>query len=417
MLRLRDAAGRDRRLHRVHHLELSAGAHRARRPRSHRHRVPAHAGDRAARARQLRQPAGVVGDAGRQGRAAQPGLRRQRHGQRHDRGERRPRRRRERTAWTKSRSSATSRTPGFVAKRRNMHYDILGDPFFRERDVPRMLELATAREAGDTSVPAELVNYPARSAAGKKQRSQPPDLAGLMNVVPRGLDLPDRPRRRFETAWVAVDGGRIVAVGGIRDREPAGPGAGSRDLGRRRAPAGPRQRAHPSRAVVAARSRAAGARLHRLGQDSCSRSAARPGRRTMPADQLAPIRDAIARSCAAVGHRGGRRHQQLARVGRADARGRARRRRVSRAARIQGARRRAGRARRATRERAAAAAGRARVAGAARAVFDVARAVPRDPGGGQRDRRARSRACISASRRKKSSSSRRAAARGAACSR
>ena len=63
---------------------------------------------------------------------------------------------------------------GFVAKRRNMHYDILGDPFFREHAVPRTLELSTAREAGDTSVPAELVNYPARSAAGKKQRSQPP---------------------------------------------------------------------------------------------------------------------------------------------------------------------------------------------------------------------------------------------------
>jgi cyclic dehypoxanthinyl futalosine synthase len=63
---------------------------------------------------------------------------------------------------------------GFVAKRRNMHYDILGDPFCRERAVPRTLELATAREAGDSSVPAELVNYPARSAAGKKQRSQPP---------------------------------------------------------------------------------------------------------------------------------------------------------------------------------------------------------------------------------------------------
>jgi cyclic dehypoxanthinyl futalosine synthase len=62
---------------------------------------------------------------------------------------------------------------GFVAKRRNMHYDILGDPFFRDHDVQRMLELSTAREAGDTSVPAELMNYPARSAAGKKQRSGP----------------------------------------------------------------------------------------------------------------------------------------------------------------------------------------------------------------------------------------------------
>ena len=28
---------------------------------------------------------------------------------------------------------------GFAAKRRNMHYEILGDPIFRERDVPRML--------------------------------------------------------------------------------------------------------------------------------------------------------------------------------------------------------------------------------------------------------------------------------------
>jgi cyclic dehypoxanthinyl futalosine synthase len=59
---------------------------------------------------------------------------------------------------------------GFVAKRRNMHYEILGDPVFRLRDLPRMLELATARADGDSSVPAELVNYPARSAAGKRRR-------------------------------------------------------------------------------------------------------------------------------------------------------------------------------------------------------------------------------------------------------
>jgi cyclic dehypoxanthinyl futalosine synthase len=60
---------------------------------------------------------------------------------------------------------------GFVAKRRNMHYEILGDPIFRLREVPRMLSLATAREDGDASVPAELMNYEARSAAGKRQRS------------------------------------------------------------------------------------------------------------------------------------------------------------------------------------------------------------------------------------------------------
>src|SRR5436309_6948677 len=59
---------------------------------------------------------------------------------------------------------------GFVAKRRNMHYEVLGDPIFREREVPRMLELATARADGDTTVPDELMNYPARSRAGKQLR-------------------------------------------------------------------------------------------------------------------------------------------------------------------------------------------------------------------------------------------------------
>jgi cyclic dehypoxanthinyl futalosine synthase len=60
---------------------------------------------------------------------------------------------------------------GFIPKRRSMHYEILGDPIFRERAVPRMLELAAAREAGDTSVPAELRFYPARSRSGKANRS------------------------------------------------------------------------------------------------------------------------------------------------------------------------------------------------------------------------------------------------------
>jgi cyclic dehypoxanthinyl futalosine synthase len=61
---------------------------------------------------------------------------------------------------------------GFVAKRRNMHYEQLGDPVFRERAVPRMLSLATAREDGDGSVPAELNRYPARSRSGKQARTQ-----------------------------------------------------------------------------------------------------------------------------------------------------------------------------------------------------------------------------------------------------
>jgi len=59
---------------------------------------------------------------------------------------------------------------GFTPKRRNMHYEVLGDPIFRERDIPRMLALGVARADGDTSVPGELRNYPARSRAGKQLR-------------------------------------------------------------------------------------------------------------------------------------------------------------------------------------------------------------------------------------------------------
>jgi len=70
---------------------------------------------------------------------------------------------------------------GFTAKRRNMHYELLGDPVYLERDVPRMMELATAREAGDTHVPEELRLYPARSKAGKTERLQDGRIAGLQN--------------------------------------------------------------------------------------------------------------------------------------------------------------------------------------------------------------------------------------------
>ncbi len=59
---------------------------------------------------------------------------------------------------------------GYVPKRRNMHYDILGQPIFRERHVPRLLELATARASDDTAVPVELINYPARSRSERERR-------------------------------------------------------------------------------------------------------------------------------------------------------------------------------------------------------------------------------------------------------
>jgi cyclic dehypoxanthinyl futalosine synthase len=60
---------------------------------------------------------------------------------------------------------------GFVARRRNMHYQILGDPIFRERAVPRMLSLATARADGAAGEAPELRQYPARSRTGKDRRN------------------------------------------------------------------------------------------------------------------------------------------------------------------------------------------------------------------------------------------------------
>jgi len=64
---------------------------------------------------------------------------------------------------------------GLVPKRRNMHYEILGDPVFRERDVPRMLELAVARADGQAGEAGDLREYEARSAAGRAaRRSAPP---------------------------------------------------------------------------------------------------------------------------------------------------------------------------------------------------------------------------------------------------
>ena len=74
---------------------------------------------------------------------------------------------------------------GFAPKRRNMHYEILGDPIFRERAVPRMLELAVARTEGDTSRPPEIGRYAARSAAEKKARLRPEEQTELQRGKPR----------------------------------------------------------------------------------------------------------------------------------------------------------------------------------------------------------------------------------------
>jgi hypothetical protein len=61
---------------------------------------------------------------------------------------------------------------GFVAKRRNMHYDVLGDPLYRQQDIPRMLELAVAREDGTSGSGAEAERYPARSRREKLRRGE-----------------------------------------------------------------------------------------------------------------------------------------------------------------------------------------------------------------------------------------------------
>jgi len=63
---------------------------------------------------------------------------------------------------------------GLVARRRNMHYDDLGGPYFREREVPRMLELAVSRADGRAGEADELRDYEARSAAARRARGTPP---------------------------------------------------------------------------------------------------------------------------------------------------------------------------------------------------------------------------------------------------
>ena len=56
-----------------------------------------------------------------------------------------------------------------TAKRRNMHYDVLGDPIFRERAVARRFGLDVAKRDGEALVPAELGNYAGRSRAARQR--------------------------------------------------------------------------------------------------------------------------------------------------------------------------------------------------------------------------------------------------------
>jgi hypothetical protein len=62
---------------------------------------------------------------------------------------------------------------GFVPKRRTMHYEVLGDPIFRERAVPRRLSLDVAKAEDDADrIPDELAVYDARTPGAKRQRAE-----------------------------------------------------------------------------------------------------------------------------------------------------------------------------------------------------------------------------------------------------
>jgi cyclic dehypoxanthinyl futalosine synthase len=65
---------------------------------------------------------------------------------------------------------------GFSAKRRNMHYEVLGEPMFRERAIPRRLALDVAKsEDDDDRIPDELAGYDARTPAARRLRAQQRD--------------------------------------------------------------------------------------------------------------------------------------------------------------------------------------------------------------------------------------------------
>ena len=103
---------------------------------------------------------------------------------------------------------------GFVPVRRNMHYERLGVPVFRERDVPRMMELAVARAEGDTSRPprssATSREAPLRRRRG---RSTPPSSGWRTFIAPRG-SCRSPPRRSSEA------GSRSIAAASSRSALP-----------------------------------------------------------------------------------------------------------------------------------------------------------------------------------------------------
>ena len=118
-----------------------------------------------------------------------------------------------------------------------MHYEILGDPMFRLRDVPRMLELATARADGDTCVPVELAELPGEKRGRKAPSSAWPDESGQ----PRACHRDSVSTSVYRAAWVCPIASPPIrdgwfAVDGEPHRRVGAPGEPSpqpaRDLGR-----------------------------------------------------------------------------------------------------------------------------------------------------------------------------------------
>ena len=109
---------------------------------------------------------------------------------------------------------------GFTAKRRTMHYEILGDPIFRERAVPRMLELAVAREDGRAGEADDLRGYAARSApAGEASGSRLEARGSRLEARPRAASpKPRASSPRAETSERDTDTARPL---GAADRSTA----------------------------------------------------------------------------------------------------------------------------------------------------------------------------------------------------
>ena len=95
-------------------------------------------------------------------------------------------------------------------------------PIFRERAVPRMLELAVARAEGDTSRAPEVDRYAARSAGEKRRRSGIAAPERPMMPVPSRLHgcCPSCKPPIARRLRSRCDDGRIVAVGRLVEIPP-----------------------------------------------------------------------------------------------------------------------------------------------------------------------------------------------------